>query len=645
MFFNLPFILIFYCLLHISLYANDVSQVWISSDHNYSHLTLSYEKAPPPIPKANNPSFSTSSSSQNSSRVALRKCFIDSQKMQSITWDEVQVICCNKTPDQLFNDFSYYANPYYFYVINQQQGYEDFILSLHEKYTGREKHKHKKRESLRCVKGFYPGQFLKLIDSEYDRIRRLQQEREQQKQVDLQKKLEAAKHHCLQVNNPNEYQIFIKHCEQEADYAQILINHDLNDRYQKRIAAAQKTSTNPRIYDYTAQLKSYPAWNDPDVTIFNNHIGTALDQQLHEELSDIRLHMHELSFTKSTLEYQQIYAPIVYRCTALAKQEKNLTMAFSLADFSDKVVRILSRGLQIISRASSGSVQGLKMLSQTATSSKYWAELITAVPNLIVNVLPMLLVQTPELLTKGMSFAMSKQSSWDSLDQAYMVGDYELLEKRCATFAQQNQKDLKPIAERMQQLASMSWEDLGKYGTYYGGRLILDVMACRAFSLAASATGREITSSIATLLESSRAPESLAEIAGIGKIAVGDGIETAYKVAEVVKNNQTISHQPNSIARVVQAESRELINETSKAILKNGYYEVNGFKFSERYYQKLWLTGRGAPSVVAKEVLEGGAATAVPDMIKNGFYKYVYGDWEMVYNPITKEVWHLQPTK
>jgi hypothetical protein len=35
----------------------------------------------------------------------------------------------------------------------------------------------------------------------------------------------------------------------------------------------------------------------------------------------------------------------------------------------------------------------------------------------------------------------------------------------------------------------------------------------------------------------------------------------------------------------------------------------------------------------------------VPDAIKAGFNKYTYGGWEMIYNPETKEVWHLQPIK
>jgi hypothetical protein len=87
------------------------------------------------------------------------------------------------------------------------------------------------------------------------------------------------------------------------------------------------------------------------------------------------------------------------------------------------------------------------------------------------------------------------------------------------------------------------------------------------------------------------------------------------------------------------------VNIGTTAVLRNGYYEVNGFKFSEYYYNKLWNTGRGAPSLVAREVLEGAAGKGVTDAVKTGFYRYEYGGWEMIYNPTTKEVWHLQPIK
>ena len=85
------------------------------------------------------------------------------------------------------------------------------------------------------------------------------------------------------------------------------------------------------------------------------------------------------------------------------------------------------------------------------------------------------------------------------------------------------------------------------------------------------------------------------------------------------------------------------VNQTSEAILKNGYYEVNGFKFSEYYYERLWNEGRKAPSLIAKEILEG--TTKITSDKRPGFFRYELGNWEIVYNPVTKEVWHLGPIK
>ena len=92
------------------------------------------------------------------------------------------------------------------------------------------------------------------------------------------------------------------------------------------------------------------------------------------------------------------------------------------------------------------------------------------------------------------------------------------------------------------------------------------------------------------------------------------------------------------------ANGAGLVEQGSMAVLKNGYYEVNGLKFSEYYYNKLWSTGRGAPSLAANEILASGAK-GVPDAVKAGFFRYEAGGWEMVFNPSTKEVWHLQPIK
>lgn len=87
------------------------------------------------------------------------------------------------------------------------------------------------------------------------------------------------------------------------------------------------------------------------------------------------------------------------------------------------------------------------------------------------------------------------------------------------------------------------------------------------------------------------------------------------------------------------------INTGHVAILKDGYYEVNGFKFTEYYYNRLWNKGRKAPSLIAKSILENATAV-IPDPEKiPGFFKYFADRWEMIYNPTTKIVSHLQPIK
>jgi len=93
------------------------------------------------------------------------------------------------------------------------------------------------------------------------------------------------------------------------------------------------------------------------------------------------------------------------------------------------------------------------------------------------------------------------------------------------------------------------------------------------------------------------------------------------------------------------ATINDTVNQTSQAVFKNGYYEVNGFRFTRYYYQRLWDKGRGAPSLIAQEILDN-VIHVVPDPKGfQGFFKYISCEWEMVYNPQTKIVSHIQPIK
>ena len=130
------------------------------------------------------------------------------------------------------------------------------------------------------------------------------------------------------------------------------------------------------------------------------------------------------------------------------------------------------------------------------------------------------------------------------------------------------------------------------------------------------------------------------------KVPVNMAMEgEAVRAGDKVKPVTAAVPETEKITPAVKTDNIiEEVNQTPIAILKNGYYEVNGFKFTEYYYNKLWTEGRPAPTLFAQEIL-ATATKIIPDTKLTGFFKYEGCGWEMVYNPTTKEIWHLQPIK
>lgn len=78
-------------------------------------------------------------------------------------------------------------------------------------------------------------------------------------------------------------------------------------------------------------------------------------------------------------------------------------------------------------------------------------------------------------------------------------------------------------------------------------------------------------------------------------------------------------------------------------VLRNGYYETAGMKISENYYNRLWQEGRPAPFVQAREILEN--KPRIFSDSKPGFLRYESLGLELIYNPKTGEIWHIQPQR
>lgn len=234
----------------------------------------------------------------------------------------------------------------------------------------------------------------------------------------------------------------------------------------------------------------------------------------------------KLTTAYSSSDYPHFYAPIVYHCTAQAKLESNPTVAFSLADFSDAVVTILSRGMQIITDVAIGGGEGLVSSIKTVLTPQHWVDLAKSIPLFLMH---------------SIVFLSNEYAQLESIDQALMIGDNDLFMKRCGDYEEQCRLRMKSLEEGLTHVASLSWRDLAHHATYFGTTIALDCVELHALKLAASPTGRELVGNIVQVFRSPRASQTMAEVAGVGKIAIEEGIESAHKVTEIIKGNQNIA--------------------------------------------------------------------------------------------------------
>ncbi|SNS29284.1 Possible hemagglutinin, partial [Humidesulfovibrio mexicanus] len=107
---------------------------------------------------------------------------------------------------------------------------------------------------------------------------------------------------------------------------------------------------------------------------------------------------------------------------------------------------------------------------------------------------------------------------------------------------------------------------------------------------------------------------------------------------------------PAGMTKLARAGEKAVASTVSREIkLVDGFYEAEGsaFKFSKYYYERLGIpkevgkSPRLATPFLAAEEVYKTSGPIVKDF-KPGFYKYDNGVMEMIYNPKTKEVWHLQ---
>ncbi|KFB87175.1 filamentous hemagglutinin [Serratia grimesii] len=84
----------------------------------------------------------------------------------------------------------------------------------------------------------------------------------------------------------------------------------------------------------------------------------------------------------------------------------------------------------------------------------------------------------------------------------------------------------------------------------------------------------------------------------------------------------------------------------SQSIVFDGkFYSADNFKFSKEYYERLWGQGRPAPFLQAREIMNSKPKVVADPRGAPGYFKYEGAGLEMIYNPSTKQVGHIQPVR
>jgi len=83
-----------------------------------------------------------------------------------------------------------------------------------------------------------------------------------------------------------------------------------------------------------------------------------------------------------------------------------------------------------------------------------------------------------------------------------------------------------------------------------------------------------------------------------------------------------------------------------RAIAFDGdFYSADGFKFSKSYYERLWKEGRPAPFLQARNILDSQPTITPDPRGAPGYFRYEGAGMEMIYNPTTGQVGHVQPIR
>lgn len=361
---------------------------------------------------------------------------------------------------------------------------------------------------------------------------------------------------------PAVLQNLYNHFQEKYIAAQQVQDDLLGERCQQRIDAVTQTMERGGSFDYSDMIDGHPIFTDPEAHVFDQCNGTFIDKQLHQELCLTRTTMHQLLEINPGSARVQAFAPMIDHLTALIKQEQDLVNAFGLADYAHDLLQIIAGGINILNAgidyAEIGvdtTLRGMIRGVQTSLDPQHWKEMGLG------------------LLELGVFFA-NEVAHIEAFDNAMISSvinnNPDILMETSKEFEKHYLGHAQVAAQLLQDLKNMSWEQLIENGAQFGTTFVLDGVICHAATLAATKGGRALVSDLAAALNSGTSSEHVAEIIGVGKIALEEGPEVANAVVETVKKNPTVLAQDGKSSVQVLKE----VTEDVVGIAKNREHQI-----------------------------------------------------------------------
>ena len=121
--------------------------------------------------------------------------------------------------------------------------------------------------------------------------------------------------------------------------------------------------------------------------------------------------------------------------------------------------------------------------------------------------------------------------------------------------------------------------------------------------------------------------------------------QTAESYTETKQGLEIIAASVTPLIGQAASNKLSYLGVGKKISFDGAFYAVDGMKFSKSYYEKLWAQGRPAPFVQAREVLNSNPKIEPDPRGAPGYLRYEGAGLEMIYNPKTGQVGHIQPVK